>query len=445
MKKILLLMLMCFIHLASDAQMSVTPSIDWHSPYDPALSIPSEFCYDKTPKLTIYDSSDKDIKVYDENLSLVKDIDVSQSRTFDYQLTYKKETREVKEVKATTVSENSTGKTYEQFVEQEMLFNPSLSQNSFSVSVNSDGDSIITISSNPNDSYFSPQQLYFAYSFFGTKYPRTVFKIKNGIVIQCSTTYEVTYTEWKDAGTETTDNHINIDPIRLCNVNLNNDAGQSRYYFLISQTLFNGDDAYEYICPKYKLTSNDSNSGQDPVTDVTTGDETVELERRTLVTTESNPTICGVQIYSSDGSIIDDLDFDFSGSLETYISYVITIGSNVYLAFEGRDADGTSSTIFYKLNRSATGIQKVKRVSGTMTVFPSVSERNTAFTVNFKDDNSIGSELLITSVSGTQLSKYAIPAGVKTMNFNISAPSGIYIVSRIQKGKIKEVQKIIVK
>lgn len=444
MKKILLLMLMCFIHLASDAQMSVTPSIDWHSPYDPALSIPSEFCYDKTPKLTIYDSSDKDIKVYDENLSLVKDIDVSQSRTFDYQLTYKKETREVKEIKATSVEETSTGRTYEQFVEQELMYDPSLSQNSFSVSLNSQGDSVIIIKRNSYN-YESPDQLYFGYSYFGTKYPRTVFKIKNGIVIQCRTKYEVTYTEWKDAGTETTDYHINIDPIRLCNVNLNNDADQSRYYFLISQTLFNDDDAYEYICPKYKLTGNSSSSNQDPVTDVTTGDETVELERRTLVTTESNPTICGVQIYSSDGNIIGDLDFDFSGSLRTYTSYVITIGSNVYLAFDGQDANGSSSTIFYKLNKSATGIKKVKKVSGTMTVFPSVSERNTAFTVNFKDDNSIGSELVITSVSGTQLSKYAIPAGVKTMNFNISAPSGIYIVSRIQKGKIKEVQKIIVK
>lgn len=80
-----------------------------------------------------------------------------------------------------------------------------------------------------------------------------------------------------------------------------------------------------------------------------------------------------------------------------------------------------------------------------MTVFPSVSDRNETLTVTFKDGNSLGSELVITSANGSQINKYTVPEGVKTMNLNFSAPSGLYIVSRIQKGEMKEMQKIIVK
>lgn len=81
-----LLLFLCFLAFATatDAQMVVTSRMELGSPYDYALSIPKEFSFDGKPLITMYDNSDeKNLLIYDENLNLVKQVDMTKSFSFD--------------------------------------------------------------------------------------------------------------------------------------------------------------------------------------------------------------------------------------------------------------------------------------------------------------------------------------------------------------------------
>ena len=64
---------------------------------------------------------------------------------------------------------------------------------------------------------------------------------------------------------------------------------------------------------------------------------------------------------SVNGTVVKDLDFseDFEGYIDTRSAYVITIGKNTYLAFNGI-INRVNSTVFYKINRTTTEIKQVK-------------------------------------------------------------------------------------
>ena len=64
--------------------------------------------------------------------------------------------------------------------------------------------------------------MYFAYDYFGMKYPKVYF-IENGEgVTGYMARYAVEYSEWVAAGTSVNDYSTNQRRISLCNINLNN-------------------------------------------------------------------------------------------------------------------------------------------------------------------------------------------------------------------------------
>lgn len=94
MSKLLLSLYLLSFATVSDAQMIVTSRMELGSPYNYALSIPKEFSYNGKPLITMYDNSDeKNLLIYDENLNLVRQVDMTKSFSFDYSLTYQDEVR----------------------------------------------------------------------------------------------------------------------------------------------------------------------------------------------------------------------------------------------------------------------------------------------------------------------------------------------------------------
>ena len=74
-----------------------------------------------------------------------------------------------------------------------------------------------------------------------------------------------------------------------------------------------------------------------------------------------------------------------------------------------------------------------------------VAGRNATIDINLKDDNNAGSEIAIISTNGTQVKRISMPANRTTSQININAPAGLYCVSRMQKGKVVETKKIVIK
>lgn len=436
MKRIIFLLITCACILSTHAQMTVISHFSFDN-RDDAITIPQEFSYDNSPKLTMYNFNpdSKNVLIYDENLSLIKTINLERKMTFDYQLSYNDEKREIKAVKETSkyLIEHSRINSYQDFIADGKFFDPDFEKRLTTV-ILENGDSLITVD---YDDWYT--QNFFFYNHFGRRYPKDYWIFSKGKAYNYRANYEIEYTDWHPAGTHISNEHKEMEYIKLLNINLNNSDAHSKNYFIVSQTLFNNDAEYEYIVPKYKLSSKgyfDQVSPNDPSRQV------IDTIKSTLITKDSKIVLAGFKIVSVNGTVVKDLDFseDFEGYISTSYAYVITIGKNTYLAF-----NGGNSTVFYKINRTTTEIKQVKMETAAMTLSPVVAERNATIDINLKDDNNAGSEIAIISTNGTQVKRISMPANQTTSQININAPAGLYCVSRMQKGKVVETKKIVIK
>lgn len=266
-----------------------------------------------------------------------------------------------------------------------------------------------------------------------------------------SVSYTVSYTDWVEKGEEVENNSFTVKPLQLGNVNLNNDVTWATEYFYVSQTLFNEDEAYEYLVPKFKMveasaggstgaTMSDSSTGSSSL------EENMELTRKTLLTKESNVALVGFQVVGENGNILKDLSFeDYIGDRWINDGAVVTIGTNVYLAFYGHDLDGKQATVFYKIDRTTSSIQKVRTVPGGMNLSSTTANKGADIQVNFNDNNEKGSEIIVFSANGAKVKSFKVPAGQKTATFNVNGSAGMYLVNRAQNGKANETKKIVIK
>lgn len=98
--------------------------------------------------------------------------------------------------------------------------------------------------------------------------------------------------------------------------------------FYVSQTLFNEDEGYEYIVPKYTIVEEgDDLSSVDPEYEIV-------LSRRVLLSS-GYPAQTGFRVMSSDGSVIKDIDFEEGFRLNEYSNddqYLIVMGNKTYIA-----------------------------------------------------------------------------------------------------------------
>lgn len=438
MKRIIFLLITCACILSTHAQMTVISHFSFDN-RDNAITIPQEFSYDNSPKLTMYNFNpdSKNVLIYDENLSLIKTINLERKMTFDYQLSYNDEKREIKAVKETSkyLIEHSRINSYQDFIAEEKRFDPDFEKRLTTV-ILENGDSLITAD------YDGYTLNFFFYNHFGRRYPKNYWIFSKGKAYHYRANYEIEYTDWHPAGTHISNEHKEMEYIKLLNINLNNSDAHSKNYFIVSQTLFNNDAEYEYIVPKYKLSSKGYSDYFDQVSPYDPNRQVIDTIKSTLITKDSEIVLAGFKIMSVNGTVVKDLDFseDFEGYIDTRSAYVITIGKNTYLAF-----NGVNSTVFYKINRTTTEIKQVKMETAAMTLSPVVAERNATIDINLKDDNNAGSEIAIISTNGTQVKRISMPANQTTSQININAPAGLYCVSRMQKGKVVETKKIVIK
>ena len=445
MKRLLLFLYLASISLLSGAQMVVTSRMELGYPDRCALSIPKEFSYDGKPLIMMYDNSDeKNLLIYDENLDLVKQIDMTKSFSFDYSLTYQDKVRHVTNVKEVDKTQKSLDMTYEQFLNQQMAVDPSLTPGGVNIQVRENGDSVITFSS----AYSDNENLYFAYRTFGKKYPKVYWIANKGNMYVCRTNYEVEYSDWEISNTYTQTSQKSLNRLRLCNINLNYGDGRANYYFEASQTLFNTDADFEYIIPKYKLSKNSNIGGYPSSISTGSNEESIDTVQTVCLSEDANLYLTGFQVVSSDGNVISDINFDAGdgvSKIDDDYAYVITIGANTYLAFDVYDSNDKQSTLFFKVNRETSDIKKVKVASNSMLISTVAENHSATVKINFSDDNNSGSNIVVTTSNGMNVKQVTVPSRQKSTQFTLSGSAGVYCISRIQKGKISEVKKILIK
>lgn len=429
----------------TSAAQSITGRFEFGYADRAALSVPKEFSYGSVPYLVLVDNNDQNnIQVYDENLDVVKTIAMKESMPFNYQLTCQAETREVTAVNETYKNSYCSYESYEAFIQRESLVDPYFNESCLIIKDFGDGTRKITVDYT-NSGYTTNRQMYFAYDYFGMQYPKVYFIENSEGLTGYRVDYAVEYSEWQATGTTVNDYSADQDRIRLCNINLNNGDGRANSYFEVSQTLFNSDEGFEYILPKYKLSAN-GNVGGSYVINGGGDTEQITTQRSVVISEQKELALAGFQVLSEDGNVVSDITFDgdFEGSIDLDCAFVITIGNTTYLAFDGY-SNGQSSTIFYKIDRSTSSIQKVKTAPSTMKLTPTVVNSGSTINVNFGDDNVKGSDLVVVSASGAAVQTYHVPAGQTSAQIQANTSAGMYCISRLQKNKAAETKKIIVK
>lgn len=446
MKRLISTALFLSIAGAQYAQIITTGRIELGYPDRSAMSIPKEFSCNNVPYLTMYDNTDnRNLLIYNDDLELVKTINIQQEHTFDYQLTYQDEEREISAVTIAEENEQEYGMSYEMWLQQQKNMDPTFTESELTITKEANGDSLIIVQYSENG-YYPVEQLYFNYSYFGKKYPKRYWRCKNGQMYLCDVRYEISYTDWHVTGTRTENLQENLRRLYLCNINLNYGVGRTNYYFEASQTLFNEDDKFEYIIPKYVLSETGSSSYYDVVNPGGVyGDEPVEVKRSRVISEKDKLALVGFQVVSEDGSIIKDITFDngFQANSAPYYVFIITIGDKTYMAFEGYENEA-SCTLFYKIDRETSSISKVKTAPVQMSVSPTIAERGTPINVTFSDGNSEGSTIDIYSNNGIRIGTSSVPAGQSRTQIRVDGAAGMYHVIR-SSAKGKDNKKIIVK
>lgn len=299
----------------TSAAQSITGRFEFGYADRTALSVPKEFSYGSVPYLVLVDNNDQNnIQVYDENLDVVKTIAMKESMPFNYQLTCQAETREVTAVNETYKNSYCSYESYEAFIQRESLVDPYFNESCLIIKDFGDGTRKITVDYT-NSGYTTNRQMYFAYDYFGMQYPKVYFIENSEGLTGYRVEYAVEYSEWQATGTTVNDYSADQDRIRLCNINLNNGDGRANSYFEVSQTLFNSDEGFEYILPKYKLSAN-GNVGGSYVINGGGDTEQITTQRSVVISEQKELALAGFQVLSEDGNVVSDITFDgdFEGS-----------------------------------------------------------------------------------------------------------------------------------
>lgn len=427
------------------AAQTITDRFEFGEAYRAAFSIPKEFSYGGAPYLMLYDGNDRNtIQVYDEDLNVVKRIAMKEELPFNYQLTYQDQVREVIAVNEIQKSETIHYESYDAFVRQERMTDPTFDESCLIITEQGDGARKIIVDYS-RSGYVSNEQMYYGYSYFGMQYPKVYFIDNGNGVSGYRVAYSVQYSDWKVTGSRVVDCSEKQGRIHLCNINLNQGDGKSESYFDISQTLFNDDASFEYILPKFKLSAC-GNIGVDN-TIISDDDGKIITSQSTVISDKKNLALAGFQVLSENGNVISDITFDgdFEGYLNVNYAFVITIGENVYLAFDG-SANGSRATIFYKIDRNnSSAIQKVKVAPSSMSLSPTIVRGGSTINVTFDDANEKGSEVVVVSASGASVKQYHVPAGQTSAQIQTNTSVGMHCVSRLQENKVTDTKKIVVK
>ena len=297
---------------------------------------------------------------------------------------------------------------------------------------NRSGNIDSTYTDNDGCTYFITR--YFSHDGISEKnYPERYYYLKDKMLYSVSVYYEVRYTgEWTSEETNvyyTSDSEIedHVDYI-----NADSESPTSDFSTILTQTLFNDDDKYEFFVTKRKVkkeeTTNESDYDGDGIND--------------HKETRYSAKITAVEIVSEDGSVLnsipiegdyfDDLSiYTFNG--ENYLA-LFTYGSEYYIQL-------------YRIDKgSSSSLQKVAMPAG-MKMFPTIARPSDEITIEFEASaNNAVRTLSVTDAAGRTVEQRTVaPDATRTAVSARRLHAGTYIFTLTENGKQVDNGKIIVK
>ena len=193
--------------------------------------------------------------------------------------------------------------------------------------------------------------------------------------------------------------------------------GDGMYF---SQTLFNDDDAFEYI--EY-----DRNEGEP--NEYGYGD----------------PYSTYFRIVSDNGKELARVTFD-KPVIAGFEFHVIRLGNKVYLNVESFQSNCASYRKFFLINKSANGESAIREVEApeALQAFPSLARKNQRVSIEL--GKHAGDRLQLTAANGSVVRQVPVKAGQKSVQLSTRGlSSGLYVVSTVGKNGAQENCKLVIK
>ena len=207
-------------------------------------------------------------------------------------------------------------------------------------------------------------------------------------------------------------------PMRFLDLQQGYVLGEPQSDVVFTQTLFNKDDKYEYIVPKYRLEEE-----REEIRYGVTGPIEDVYFHCTMYTT-------GFEVRSQDGTIVYSLDFAREYDDEVNL-IVIFWEEKIYLGV-GNPKNYGESCDLYLINNENSNVRLEKvSVPNGMKLFPSVTRKNTMVTVDLGDKlNGKDGMIFVTDANGKTVYTQEVDADVHSTQIPTSRlASGLYIVS----------------
>ena len=205
---------------------------------------------------------------------------------------------------------------------------------------------------------------------------------------------------------------------KYCSVEYYNyDEGGVKYaYIIISQTLFNSDEKYEYLSPIYDIEKN---------------------------------YYTGINVASEDGTILQTINFGnyYSYNISGEIHLNVINGKKYLFIDYMRKTDSTDPTTFiYRIDSETSQINFVAKHEGTLNIHPRVADRSDMITVELNEEGDNGiREIIVSNAAGQTITRVPVEKGQKSVTIPASELSrGMNIVDAIDR-KGHNANKVILK
>ncbi len=273
--------------------------------------------------------------------------------------------------------------------------------------------------------YYTDEGAYYQYENYGYKYPDFYFKYEKStsFLYECRDYYSEarTYTDtWKEPVRE--DYQIYTSPMSIGRVS---DVDKKSFY--LSQTLFNTDNAYEYVMPIITTKTLEEQH-------VMGWDEAKQQEVVVKKITGTTTRVSGVKIVNENGAAVNTITFDsnFGNSYDPDID-IIDLDGKIYLAVEGylekSATESVYATVIYSIDAQTNSVRQLSMEEG-MRISPTMPRRSEMITITLEGNSDQSRQVNIVNATGKTVKRIVVPAGQRSIQVNANELStGLNIVN----------------
>lgn len=202
---------------------------------------------------------------------------------------------------------------------------------------------------------------------------------------------------------------------------------------LLTQTLFNDDDKFEYLYDTWDCVSVDS----------VAYDRDYDGERDSIVV-YNRIVYTGIELRQEDGTVLFRHEYAKQQETINYVIGVYDFGDKIYLSI----AEDGSGYVFYSIEKSTSSVSKVKSLPGMLRAYPNPARSGEVLTMDLPEAGAADArrDVRVTSMDGRTMMRQQVGRGERQVQIPLRRmPAGVYNFTLTENGRVVENSRIVVR